>query len=352
MATSGTVGQTTFTTQQVIDHAFRRCKLVPQQITSEMLSTAQELLWLLLSKLNQRGIALWAVQTQLLGLIEGNSQVALDVGTLDVLDSNLRSMTRLTGTATSSAGTAANAFDGDLATSCTLVAVSGSITLQLSTASALNMVGVCPNVSGTWGYTIQTSGDGSTWNTVITRSSAAVTAGQWIWHEVQGAPSVSYMRIVADSSTILNVRELVFANTPSDIPITKIDRNTYWALPNKAFTGRPTQFWYDRQRSQAVMNLWPAPNSSYTITSCLALKIQRQIMDVGTLAQELEVPQRWYLAVVLMLAAHCSKEFKEVDPSVKAEVIADAAKEEADAWDGEGDSAPVRIIPNIRGYTR
>jgi hypothetical protein len=39
---------------------------------------------------------------------------------------------------------------------------------------------------------------------------------------------------------------------------------------------------------------------------------QRQIMDVGALTDELEVPQRWYEAVVFMLAHRMSLELPQV----------------------------------------
>ena len=51
MATSGTVSTTQFTTRQVIDHAYRRCRLGAQQITSEMIDIANDQLYLILSNL-------------------------------------------------------------------------------------------------------------------------------------------------------------------------------------------------------------------------------------------------------------------------------------------------------------
>jgi hypothetical protein len=39
-------------------------------------------------------------------------------------------------------------------------------------------------------------------------------------------------------------------------------------------------------------------------------------MDVGTMTQELEVPQRWYEAIVSMLAAKLALEFAEANPQM------------------------------------
>ncbi len=90
MATSGTVATTTFNTRKVIDHAFRRCKLVPQQITPEHLDTALDLLFLELSALGNRGIPLWTIDKILLPIYERTASVPTPDGTIDVFDVNLR----------------------------------------------------------------------------------------------------------------------------------------------------------------------------------------------------------------------------------------------------------------------
>src|SRR5688572_17520457 len=112
MATSGTVSTTVFTTRKVIDHAFRRCKLAPQQISAEYIDTAKDLLWLFLSTLASKGITLWTVQKEIIPIYGYVQDVPLPVGTVDLLDANLRNIDRPTGTYDSSEGDAENAFDG------------------------------------------------------------------------------------------------------------------------------------------------------------------------------------------------------------------------------------------------
>lgn len=350
MATSGTVATTTFETRKVIDHAFRRCKLAAQQVTSEHLNTASELLWLVLQSLNQRGLLLNAIQQQYLGLNEGVVDLQTGPGTLNILSANLRQMSRIAGTASSSSGTAANAFDGDLTTACTQVVTLGSITSAFTSASPLSMVGVLPAAGGTWSFVIQTSQDGSSWTTQLTVTNQSVTTGTWLWYELQGIPSTSYARIVATGTTVLNVTELVFANTPQDTPIPPIDRDTYDFLPNKRQGGRPVQYWFNRQRTTALMTLYPPPSSAYVVTYCVVVRVQRQLMDVGTLIQELELPNRWYLPIVAELARHLAAEIKEVDAGLAPVLGAEADRLLAMAWDGETDSAPATLLPNIRVY--
>ena len=55
MPTSGTVSTTVFNTRRVIDRAFGRCKLPPQGVTPELIETARDNLFLILSSLVNLG---------------------------------------------------------------------------------------------------------------------------------------------------------------------------------------------------------------------------------------------------------------------------------------------------------
>jgi predicted thioredoxin/glutaredoxin len=99
------------------------------------------------------------------------------------------------------------------------------------------------------------------------------------------------------------------------------------------------------------MRLWPVPNSG-AITSQIVLWVQRYIMDVGTMTQQVEVPQRWYEAIVAMLASKLALEIAEVETSLiplldqKANVALYTAQAE------ERDNSPMMMAPNIAVYTR
>jgi hypothetical protein len=78
----------------------------------------------------------------------------------------------------------------------------------------------------------------------------------------------------------------------------------------------------------------------------------RQIMDVGSLTDELEIPQRWYEAVVSMLAHRMSLELPgvPVDRVAYLEKMADKYLYEAEQE--ERDKSPIYWAPNISVYTR
>jgi hypothetical protein len=304
-----------------------------------------------LSSMANKGIPLWAVQKTILPIYVGQVSVLTPLGTQAVLDLNLRRTTRPTGTASSSSGTAANAFDGDLSTTCTLAAPAGNITLQYSSATAIPMYGILPNVSATWDYTIQASNDGTTWTTLYSASAQSMSAGVWFWFDIEQVAAWVYYRIVGGATTTLDIRELVFANTPVEVNLAPLNRDDYSSLPNKFLQSQPTQYWFDRQRSQPVITLWPAVNDQSKLWNLVAY-LHRQIQDVGTMAQELELRQSDYLAVMARLAGDIALIDEEVNPALVPQIMAEADREWRDMWDGESDDAPSSIYPNIGPYTR
>ena len=327
MAVSGTVSQTTFNTRKVIDHAFRRCRLPPQGISSEMIAVANEALYLILSAMANRGIQLWCIDKEILPLYEAVSEVPLPVGTVDILNANFRTLTELTGTETSNSTTVSVDFGED--TQVTNVGV------LFSGASV--------------GYTVQTSPDGTNWTTVLTVANPNLTAGQWNWTDLQGTLAQQYCRVVGSGT--LNQADVFFGNTPTEIPIARINRDDYSNLPNKTSQGRPLQYWLNRQREYPIMNVWQVPNGDFTFAQIVCY-IKRYIMDVGTMTQEIEVPQRWYDAIVYCLAAKLAEELPSVDPQMLPILDQKMLRALKEAEDEERDNSPIYFTPNIAIYTR
>jgi hypothetical protein len=328
MAYSNTVSQTVFDTRKVMENAFRRCRVRPEMITAEYVSVANDQLYLLLSDLANMGAPLWCIEKQILPLYDGEGYITLDAKVVDILNSNLRQLQTVTGTNTTTATTRTIAFGG--ATFVTTVGV-------LWTAAAVPIA-------------LERSVDGIVWTTIQTETPTAV-AGEWTWYDLESSVATPYFRVRATSGS-LNFLEIYTGNTPTEIPLARLNRDDYTNLPNKSFqSNRPLQFWYDRLIPNPVMRLWPVPNSG-AITSQIVLWVQRYIMDVGTMTQQVEVPQRWYEAIVAMLASKLALEIAEVDTSLiplldqKANVALYTAQAE------ERDNSPMMMAPNIAVYTR
>ena len=78
----------------------------------------------------------------------------------------------------------------------------------------------------------------------------------------------------------------------------------------------------------------------------------RNIMDVGSLSGEIEIPDRWYLAIQSMLAHQMSMELPGIatERIMYLEKMAD--KYLYDAEQEERDKSPIYYSPNISVYTR
>ena len=100
----------------------------------------------------------------------------------------------------------------------------------------------------------------------------------------------SYTLISFDIYIVSAVITQVDNSTTTDLQLTRIGRTEYLNIPDKASTGRPTQFFLDRQTTP-VVKLWPTPDNVATY-SLIANTIQR-IDDVTASAQDPEVPSRF-----------------------------------------------------------
>ena len=104
--------------------------------------------------------------------------------------------------------------------------------------------------------------------------------------------------VTPDSLIILKF----FNSLGLEISITRISRSEYLNIPNKTSTGRPSQFFYDRQITPTI-NLWPTPDSSdFTLVYYFVNRIQ----DADTLQNTTDAPFRFLPCMVAGLAYYIS----------------------------------------------
>ena len=330
MAVSGTVSMTVFNTRKVIDHAYRRCRIPPEGISSEQIDFALDTLYLILSMLANRGLQLWCIERYLMPLYQAQGLITMPNGIVDILNTNLRTISVV------------NENTNNTTTSTTYTTVFPTVT-QVTT------IGIQWSGAST-GYALETSTNGTTWTTLATEDNPNATANTVTWVDVQGALATSYFRVRATSGT-LNQTQVILANTPNEIPMARLNRDDYVNLPNKAFEGRPLQFWVDRLLNAPVLYLWPVPSAQF-VTAQVVVWVKRYIMDVGTMTQEIEVPQRWYDAIVYVLASRLAEETPTVDPQMIAILDQKAQRSLLEAENEERDDSPIYLTPNIAVYTR
>jgi hypothetical protein len=352
MAFSGTVGQTVINVQTLIDHGARRCGKLAEELTSEQVLSARQSLYFLLSDLGNRGIQFWTMTKLVIGLTPDNYIYELPKGSIDLWNVLYRTMNRPSGSYTTSAGgTVANAYDGDVDTICTQTSANGNIAVNYGTSNPIYIgsIGLLPASTGTWSIIYEYSIDGTTWQTLVDLGTVDVENNKWIWTDIVAGQTVPYYRCRAYNGTTLSVRELYFGNNSLEVQMSSLNRDDYTNLPNKDFTAnQPYQYWFNRQIPKPQIYIWPVPSTAFVQMTCW---YSRQIEDVGALTDELEIPQRWYEAVQMMLAHKMSLELPQVGLDRVQYLEKMAEKHLYNAEQEERDRSPIYWAPNISVYT-
>ena len=355
MAYSDTYGQV-YPVQVLIDHAARRCGKLAEELTSEQLVTAREALGFVMTNLINIGIQYWAIQKEVIGLTPNKYIYTLPVGSNDVLNALYRTMNRPTGSYSSSAGgNAALAGDNDIDTYCQQTSANGNIAINFGTSNPIyaGSIGILPFVSGggsaTWTLILEYSSDGTNWNTLENIGTVVVTDNQWKWYDIDPGQSVQYYRIRASGGTILALREFYVGNNSREITMSRLNRDDYTNLPNKNFTAnQPYQFWFNRTIPQPEIYLWPTPSNPFVQ---MTVWYSKQIMDVGDLTDELQIPQRWYMATLAMLSHQLALELPAVPLERVQYLESQAEKYLNQAEQEERDRSPIYFAPNLSVYT-
>lgn len=360
MSYSGTIGTTVVNIQEIIDHSARRCGKLAEELTSEQQLTARQSLYYFLSSLSNIGINYWAINKKVLGLVPNKYIYTLPEGSTDALNVLYRRMNRPSGTlATSvglSSGVLANIGDEDIDTFAVQSAANGNFSIDFGTNNEIyaGSIGFMPFVSGggsaTASLIYEYSTDGSNWNTLQDLGSVTITDKQWIWTDVDPGQSVEYYRVRGYNGTTLSVREWYIGNNSTEIMMSRLNRDDYTNLPNKNFTAnQPFQFWFNRTIPEPSLYLWPVPSDAFVQVT---VWYSRAIMDVGALTDELEIPQRWYEAIVMNLAHRLSLELPQVPMDRVTYLERMAMQYLNEAEQEERDKSPIYWAPNISVYTR
>ena len=97
---------------------------------------------------------------------------------------------------------------------------------------------------------------------------------------------------------IIDILSLSILRDGTYYSLDRISRDAYLSIPNKATTGRPSQFFLDRQLTPNL-KLWPVPENSTDVIYYDALT---RMNDADTYTNTLEVPFRFYPCLAAGLA--------------------------------------------------
>ena len=206
-----------------------------------------------------------------------------------------------------------------------------------------------PGGSATYNFVLETSNDGSTWTEAQTVDTVTLADKEWYYFQVNLTPGFLYYRLRETVATTVSLRAIQPSYVQQDIPLAPLNRDTYFALPNKQFQSqRSLQYWYNKGVEQS-MYLWPIPQDNF---QCFQIVIEQQFQDVGSLTNELYIPNRWLNAIQSMLSHKLAKQLPGIDLQRVIYLENQAKQDLEDAGNGEEDNAPIYFQPNYSYYTR
>ena len=109
-------------------------------------------------------------------------------------------------------------------------------------------------------------------------------------------------RTYALSADVIDILSAVVTRSGTDFALTRVSRDDDLNIPNKETTGRPTQFFLDRQVTPSL-RIWPTPENS---TDVIVYNALTRMDDADTPINTLDMPFRFYPCLAAGLAYYIS----------------------------------------------
>jgi hypothetical protein len=240
---------------EYVEEAFERCGL--EFRTGYDARTARRSINFLFADWANRGLNRWTIDQVNQTLVSGLSEYPI-------------------GTITATVGASTNLVVGNTITGSS----SGTTAVVLTKPSSTTVTLSIPSGSFTAGETI-TSTDSS---------------GSAVSTTISSDPSINDIRATID------ILSAVIRRSDSDISISRVSRDDYLSIPSKTTSGRPVQFYVDRQITP-VVKVWPEPENS---TDIFIYDRLVRIDDADASINTVEVPFRFYPCLAAGLAYYIS----------------------------------------------
>ena len=145
------------------------------------------------------------------------------------------------------------------------------------------------------------------------------------------------------STGIIDILSAVVRRGTTDFSMSRISRDTYLATPNKSTTGRPTQFFLDRQITPNL-KIWPTPENS---TDVIIYDALTRMHDADAVTNTMEIPFRFYPCLTAGLAYYISMK-KAPD---RIQLLKTVYEEEFERAMGEDrDRSSFTVTPQLNYY--
>lgn len=160
--------------------------------------------------------------------------------------------------------------------------------------------------------------------------------------------TTSYNVDTTNSTAAIDVLDAFMRQTTNDenidIQMTRLSRSEYSSVPNKSTTGKPLQFFVDKQLSPTV-SVYPTPDKSSTYT--LVMNVLTRMDDVDAATNTLELPFRFYPCLAAGLAYYISIKKSPERTGLLKQIYEEEFQR---ALETDEDRASLRITPDVSSY--
>ena len=278
---------------EYIEEAFERCGL--ELRTGYDLKTAKRSMNLLFADWANRGLNQWTIDQTSITVASGISEYPAGTLTLSV--------------AASASFTVGETITGGTSTA------TASITSKPTATSVATTIPVGTFSSG---------------ETITGGTSAATT-------------TVSAVQDLSDVQSTIDILSTVVTRDGTDFAIDRLSRSEFLNIPAKTQTGRPNQFFLDRQITP-VLKIWPVPDNS---TDILKFNRLTRIEDADAFTDTVDVPFRFYPCLAAGLAYYLSM---KKNPQMMTMLKAIYEEEMIRAMEEDRDRASFKISPPTYRY--
>lgn len=308
---SGTYNFQSISIEEMLIEAYELVGYSRQLIEPQKLYSALRSLNLTLIRWMNRGVNLWTLNVGYLNLNVNQPSYVMPNYVSDFIQINTRQFNReyQNGTAaTNAGGVAANAFDGNPATSCVNNARDGIISYDyklppLGTAASqmtITFVGITSQVTQTCSIDIRARvDDGDPIVVLYTIPPQVYTAGVTLWFDIPTPIAAYYYDIKETGGATLDINEIYFNDNVIDIAVSLVSRDDYISYPTKYIQNRPSSYYLDRRYNAPVLYLYPVPTADYQV---IQYSYKKMMTDAVTFTDSIEIPSRFYPAVIAEIA--------------------------------------------------
>ena len=142
---------------------------------------------------------------------------------------------------------------------------------------------------------------------------------------------------------VIDILTAVVRRSSTDFSMSRVSRDTFTNIPVKTTTGRPTQYFLDRQITPNL-KIYPAPENS---TDVIVYDALTRIQDADAQVNTMEVPFRFYPCLTAGLAYYIAMK-KAPDRIQLLKTVYEEEFERAMAEDR--DRSAFKVIPQLSYY--